>query len=472
MGCSHRWRNVGTFVGTAHPTKNVSEDRPLSLKAKEAVCDSPLVPDRRDFCKYAVHAASIGVGANRIAAANDSKRKLKIGVIGVGNRGASNVAEIKSENIVALCDVDQQFLAPMSSRFPNAKTSADFRDLLAQTELDAVVISTPDHTHYHAAMMAMRRGLHVYCEKPLAHSIWEVREMATAAKRFQIVTQTGNQHHASDGYRRVVEIVRSGVIGKVNEVHAWTNRPIWPQGVERPPPSQAIPEYLDWDTWLGPAPQRPYHETYHPSGWRGWFDFGCGALGDMGPHLLDPVVWALELDAPSKIVAESSEVNDETFPTWSIVRFEFQSGDRTTPLRLVWYDGDKQPPESLTGIKRLPPHGVLFMADRAKLFAPQYGGSPILMPSDRTDSIALPEPYLPKSPGHHREWIEAIKTGGKTSCDFAYGSRLTELCLLGNVAIRSAKTIEWDHEKMQTSNGIDIGYLLRQAYRDGWSLEA
>ncbi|MDA1052271.1 MAG: Gfo/Idh/MocA family oxidoreductase [Planctomycetota bacterium] len=432
------------------------------------------MPDRRNFLIQTACATTLGVVSAGAAAADDdaeSNRKLNIGVIGVGNRGASNIAEIKDENIVALCDVDRQYLAAMSSRYPDAKTYSDFRELLERGDLDAVLISTPDHTHYHAAMLAMRRGWHVYCEKPLAHSIWEIREMAAAAKRFKVVTQTGNQHHASDGYRRVVEIVQSGVIGKVNEVHAWTNRPIWPQGIARPEPSSTVPEQLDWDAWLGPAPVRPYNDVYHPHGWRGWFDFGCGALGDMGPHLLDPVVWALDLDAPTKISAESSRVNDETFPTWSIVRYEFPAAESKTLLKLVWYDGDRQPPESLTGIKRLPPNGVFFMAERAKLFAPMYGAAPTVMPYDKGDTIELPEPHLPKSPGHHREWIDACKQHGPTSCDFGYGAKLTEICLLGNIAIRSGQTIEWNHEQMRATNGVDIGDLLRREYREGWGLQ-
>jgi predicted dehydrogenase len=425
--------------------------------------------------KHAACAASLGVVSTnwrnaRGATAGDGK--LNIGVIGVGNRGASNIAEINSENIVALCDVDRQFLKVMSSRYPGAKPYADFRELLEQPGLDAVLISSPDHTHYHAAMLAMRRGLHVYCEKPLAHSIWEIREMAAAAKKSQVVTQTGNQHHASDGYRRAVEILQSGVIGDVQEVHAWTNRPIWPQGVMRPELSPPVPKHLDWDAWLGPAPARAYNGVYHPHGWRGWFDFGCGALGDMGPHLLDPVVWALDLDAPTTVSAESSGVNDETFPTWSIVRFEFWAGEPRRSLKLVWYDGDKQPPESLTGIKRLPPNGVFFMADRAKLFVPQYGGAPVVIPDDKGDSIELPEPSLPKSPGHHREWIAACKQRAATSCDFSYGAKLTEICLLGNIAIRAGQTIQWNHEQMQATNGVDIGQLLRRGYRAGWCLEA
>ncbi len=428
---------------------------------------------RRDVLKQAACAASlaaVSAGAATARETDSSRRKLNIGVIGVGNRGASNIAEIKDENIVALCDVDRQYLDEMASRYPGAKTYTDFRKLLEQPDLDAVLINTPDHTHYLAAMLAMQRGLHVYCEKPLAHSIWETREMAAAAKRFKVVTQTGNQHHASDGYRGVAEIVQAGAMGDVKEVHVWTNRPIWPQGIARPEQSPPVPKHLDWDLWLGPAPARPYNEVYHPLGWRGWFDFGCGALGDMGPHLLDPVVWALELDAPTKVSAESSGVNDQTFPTWSIVRFEFSMGEPRRTIKLVWYDGDKQPPESLTGIFRLPPNGIFMFSERAKLFAPQYGGAAVVIPYDRSDSIELPEPYLPKSPGHHREWIDACKQRAATSCDFSYGAKLTEICLLGNIAIRSGKTIEWEHDEMRATNGVDIEHLLRREYREGWRL--
>ncbi|MBC8352872.1 MAG: Gfo/Idh/MocA family oxidoreductase [Planctomycetes bacterium] len=434
----------------------------------------PLTLNRREALKGAVSAASFGPISASLATENDanlSADKLNIGVIGVGNRGASNIAEIKSQNIVALCDVDRQYLDAMALRYPDARICSEFRELLEQPGLDAVLISTPDHTHFHAAMTAMRRGLHVYCEKPLAHSIWETREMAAAAKRFRVVTQTGNQHHASDGYRRAVEIIRSDVLGEVKEVHAWTNRPIWPQGVERPKHSPPIPEHLDWDAWLGPAPARPYHDTYHPRGWRGWHDFGCGAIGDMGPHLLDPVVWAFNLGAPTTIAAESSEVNDETFPTWSIVYLDFLVGEVKKPLKLIWYDGDKQPPEGLTGIERLPPHGVLFMGKRAKLFAPQYGGPPIVIPNEKGDSIELPEPFLPPSPGHHQEWLAACKQGGTASCDFSYGARLTEICLLGNIAIRTGKTLKWDDQQMRTSNGVDVERLLRREYREGWNVQ-
>jgi len=427
-------------------------------------------PTRREVLQFAVSPAVVAfcVGRSKCDESRSPNNKLNIGVIGVGNRGASNIAELKSENIAALCDVDRSYLEEMSARHPGAKTYEDFRELVDQTNLDAVLISTPDHTHYHAAMLAMRRGLHVYCEKPLAHSVWEVRELAKAANAAEVITQTGNQHHASEGYHRVVEIIQSGVLGSIREVHAWTTRPIWPQGIERPATRHAPPDHLNWDLWLGPAPQRPYDQVYHPRGWRGWFDFGCGVLGDMGPHLLDSVMWALNLDTPMHISAETSGKHAETFPQASTVRFKFGAGSEHAALDLVWYDGDRQPPESVTGIKRLPKNGVMFLGERGKLFAPAYGGRPTVLPEVKGDKIELPEPSLPRSPGHHQEWLSACKGNGNTGCDFSYGSRLTELCLLGNLAIRTGRAFEWDGTEPRGEEANVIAPLLRRDYVEGY----
>lgn len=429
-------------------------------------------PTRREILQAAVAPpiAALCVGRGECDEARSPSSKLNIGVIGVGNRGSSNIVELKSENIVALCDVDRGYLDEMSARHRDAKTYEDFRALIDQPNLDAVLISTPDHTHYHSAMMAMRRGLHVYCEKPLAHSIWEVRELAKAASAAKVVTQTGNQHHASEGYHRVVEIVRSGVLGPIRAVHAWTTRPIWPQGVDRPAAKEAPPKHLNWDLWLGPAPPRPYDAVYHPRGWRGWFDFGSGALGDMGPHLLDPVVWALDLAAPTHISAATSEKHTETFPEASTVRFKFAARGEHPPIDLVWYDGDRQPPESVTGINRLPKNGVMFIGERGKLFAPDYGGHPTAIPNKKGDEIELPDPSPPRSPGHHQEWLAACKGNGNTSCDFSYGARLTELCLLGNLSVRTGRAFEWDGKAPQGEETNAIVPLLRRSYVEGYEL--
>ena len=428
-------------------------------------------PTRRQVLQATAASTTVALLAAEAASCSEPQRardKLNIGVIGVGNRGASNLAAIKSEHIVALCDVDSTYLDAMSARYPDAKTYEDFRHLIEQPGLDAVLISTPDHTHYHAATQAIRRGLHVYCEKPLAHSIAEVRALAKAAREAQVVTQTGNQHHASEGYCRAVEIIQAGVLGEIREVHAWTTRPIWPQGVARPARGSARPRELNWDLWLGPAPDRPYDSIYHPRGWRGWFDFGCGALGDMGPHLLDPVVWGLNLRAPKRIESEVSGRHKETFPISSIVRFEFPGRGNSPPIRVVWYDGDKQPPESVTGIQRLPSNGVFFLGEHGRLFAPDYGGRPFVIPNVKGDRIELPESSLPRTANHHQEWIKACKGEGQTSSDFSYGARLTEICLLGNLSVRTGKAFEWDGDKPLGDHAAEIASLLQRDYRENW----
>lgn len=427
-------------------------------------------PTRRQLLQATAStaAALLPGGVVSCAQARPSSDKLNIGVIGVGNRGTSNLAEIKSENIAALCDVDSRYLDAMSTRYPDAKTYDDFRALIDQPGLDAVLVSTPDHTHYHAAMQAIGRGLHVYCEKPLAHSIWEVRALSKAAREAQVVTQTGNQHHASEGYCRAVEIIRSGILGPIREVHAWTTRPIWPQGLDRPVKQGEPPQELNWDLWLGPAPDRPYDAIYHPRGWRGWFDFGCGALGDMGPHLLDPVVWGLNLRAPQRIESEVSGQHEETFPKSSIVRLNFGKRGNAPAVRVVWYDGDKQPPETVTGVKRLPANGVFFLGERAKLFAPDYGGRPFVLPNTKGDKLELPDASLPRTASHHQEWINACKGEGRTSSDFSYGATLTEICLLGNLSVRTGRAFEWDGDKPGGDHAAEIASLVKRQYRDNW----
>jgi len=433
------------------------------------------VPTRRRFFQQAAGAAATlgcwsGASGRAAPAPND---RLNIGFIGVGNRGLTNLAELHSEHVAALCDVDSRYLDEVSRRHPGAKRYVDFRELLEQADLDAVVVSTPDHTHFPAAMLAMRRGLHVYCEKPLAHSISEVRQMAATARAQGVVTQTGNQHHATEGYRRTAEIIQSGVLGPIREVHAWTNRPIWPQGIARPADRPAVPGYLNWDLWLGPAPERPYHGVYHPGGWRGWFDFGSGALGDMGPHLLDPVLWALDLAAPTIVAAEASGLQSESFPLASTVRFDFPERAGQPAVTLTWYDGDRQPPASVTGIERLPDNGVLFLGERAKLFAPSYGGRPTVLPRTRNERIELPEPFLSSSPGHHLEWVRACKGQGEASCDFDYGARLTEICLVGKLAVRASawrpgEELTWDRDLTQFSNAPELSRRIDRDYRTGW----
>jgi len=404
--------------------------------------------------------------------AND---RLNIGIIGASGRGEGNLSAVASENIVALCDVDEERLNRVAQRFPHAAKYRDYRKLLERNDLDAVVVSTPDHSHALPAVMAMRQGLHVYCEKPLTHSIYEARVMSECAARYGVATQMGNQGHSNSGARRTVELIRAGVIGPIREVHAWTDRPIWPQGIDRPTEMPPVPATLDWDLWLGPAPQRPYHSAYHPFRWRGWWDFGTGALGDMACHVLDVAFWALDLRDPLAVEAEGPPPHPETAPQWTIIRYEF--AERTTPYgvlppcRLTWYDGGKRPPTELFDGERVADNGTLFIGEKGKIYVPDaYGARYVLLPRSQFEGFQPPPPSIPNSPGHHAEWLLACKTGSPTGSNFAYASALTETVLLGIVAYRVGKKIEWDPRRMCCTNAPEASRYLRREYRKGWEL--
>lgn len=428
---------------------------------------------RRAFLGSCTAALSAGCGVwsqTAPAASTSPNQKLNIAAIGVGNRGVVNITASLTENIVALCDVDQRYLDEMFRRIPEAETYHDFREALDRTDLDAVIISTPDHTHFHPALKAVRNGLHVYIEKPLAHSVVECRTLAQAAADHAVVTQMGNQHHSSAGYRRAAEIVQSGVLGEVRELHSWTTRPLWPQGIERPQPPMTAPDHLHWDLWLGPAPERPYHETYHPINWRGYWDFGVGALGDMGPHLIDPAFWSLKLDLPTKIEATCSPVNDETAPEWSIVKYEFPARGDLPPVTLNWYDGGKVPPAETTGSRRPPSNGTLIIGERGKLFAPERGGKPLMIPRNKGDKISLPLETTIGSKSHQAEWLAACKGEGETSSPFSYAARLTEVCLLGNIAIRSGQRVHCQGDGVTLGDGSSADQYMSRPYRAGWEV--
>ena len=408
------------------------------------------------------------------AGPRDANETLNLGVIGAGGRGADNLAGTAGQNIAAICDVDAQPLDQTAARYPKARRYRDFRKLLDADDLDAVIIPSPDHTHALAAIGAMRRGLHVYCEKPLAHNLAETELMMRVAGESKVATQMGVQHHASDGYHRAVQILRAGVLGKVSEVHAWTVRPVWPQGIVRPRETPRDPRGLDWDLWLGPAPERPYHSAYHPRDWRGWFDFGTGAMGDFLPHLFDPVYEGLQLTAPAHITAESSKQGGETFPKWSIVRFDFparQIDDAKLPgVRVLWYDGGKQPPADVAGVRRLPGNGALVVGERGKLFIPSHGKQPVVMAADKNERLELPDPLPPNEQTHWQEWIAACESGKPTSADFAYGAALTEVALLGNLAIRTGEPLAWDAANRRVANNDKANALITRDYRKGWEL--
>ena len=420
-------------------------------------------------------------GYRRVLGAND---RLDIGAIGVGGRGAGDLDAVSSENIVALCDVDTTVLDGAGSRFANAKKYFDYRELLEQTKLDAVVIGTPDHHHAPATVRALRRGLHVYCEKPLTHTVQEARLVAALSKEMGVATQMGTQNHEHPGYLRLVEILQSNTIGAVRAVHVITDRPgkWWPQGVAMPADRPNVPENLKWDLWLGPAPSRDYHSAFAPFRWRGWWDYGCGAIGDMAIHLMDPAFWGLNLSGPVRVRSEGPTPDAHCAPKWMHTRFDFAQRGTMPPVEVHGYEGETKPEASVA--RDLPMNGSLFVGELGKI-AIAHDGMPKIIPADPSGAITAPEPYLPASPGHHRQWIDAAKGNGKTSSSFDYAGAFTEVVLLGNVAYRTGLEIDYDPSlgrvtQVQTTaataagiadSGLDVANeLLGKTYRKGWEL--
>ncbi len=403
---------------------------------------------------------------SRVLGANE---RLNIGVIGVGGRGAGDLAAVAHENIVALCDVDENRLNAAGGKHPSAKKYFDYRELLDQKDLDAVVVATPDHHHAPATVRALRRGLPVYCEKPLTHTVEEARLITKLAKEKNVATQMGTQNHEHPGYLRLVELLKSGAIGTVREAHVITDRPgrWWSQGLDLPTGKPPIPKNLKWDLWLGPAASRDYHPAYVPFKWRGWWDFGCGAIGDMAIHLMDPSFWALELGGKVKVTSKGSKLHPHSGPTWMETRFEFGQRGKLPPVDVYWYEGTAKPRADIA--KELPMNGSLFIGDKGRI-AIQHGQSPKLLPEDQFKDFKGPEPFLPKSPGHHRQWIEACKHGTRTGSSFAYAGPFTEIVLLGNVAFRVGETIEFDPEKMKVTNVASANEYLGKSYRKGWEI--
>ncbi len=440
---------------------------------------------RRHFMGAATAAAAFTYVPRRVlgqAGGSSANSKLNIAGIGVGGQGGSNMNAVSSENIVALCDVDDERASGAFNRFPNAAKYKDFRKMLEKEHksIDAVVVSTPDHTHAPAVMMAMRMGKHVYVEKPMAHTIYEARRMTEVAREMNVVTQMGQGGHAGEGLRLTYEFIHDGAIGAVREVHVWSDRPgtperpWWPQGIGRPTERPAVPSGLDWDAWLGPAPWRPYHNAYVPFRWRGWWDFGCGAMGDMAVHNADPAFFCLDLDAPTAVEAQTSEVNDETLPKWSVLTYEFPAkGDRPA-VKMIWYDGGKMPPrpEELEEGRRLEDNGILFVGDKGKILCGGWSGPPRLIPESRMKEYQRPERMLPRSPGHHREWIDACKAGKPemAMAGFWYSGPFTEALLVGNLAVRLQTRVEWDTKTLRSPNCPEADNYITKFYRAGYSI--
>jgi predicted dehydrogenase len=407
--------------------------------------------------------------------------KLNIAGIGVGGRGADNLDAVGSENIVALCDVDEARASATFKRYPKAKKYSDFRIMLEkQKDIDAVIVATPDHVHAVATITAIKMGKHVYCEKPLTHSIYEARMVARAAREQKVATQMGIQGHSGEGIRLLCEWIWDGAIGPVREVHTWTDRPgsWWPQGIARPKDTPPAPPTLDWDLWLGPAPYRPYHPAYVPFKWRGWWDFGTGPMGDMGIHNCSPIFWALKLGYPTSVEVVSQEGNnDQTGPVKSIVRYEFPARGDMPPLTLTWYDGGNMPPrpEELEPDRRLGDNdgGSLLIGDKGKILAPGWcAESPRLIPESKMKEYKLPPKTIPRSPGHHQEWINACKGGKLPTANFDFSGPLTEVLLLGNIAIRTGEKLLWDGPNMKITNVPEANNYVRRQYRQGWTLES
>ena len=436
--------------------------------------------NRREMLR---NSALTGVGlllSGRGAGADDTSanERLNVAVIGCGGRGGSNLSAVAaSENIVALCDVDERRAGGAFRTFPKAKKYNDYRKMLDQmhNQIDAVVVSTPDHVHAPASMMAMKLGKHVYCEKPLVHSVYEARMVAETAAKQKVATQMGTQAHCSEGYRRSVEAIQSGAIGPVREVHCFTDRPAgwWPQGIARPKETPPVPPHLDWDLWLGPAPHRPYHPCYVPHDWRGWWDFGTGAMGDMACHICNVVFWALKLAAPTtaeaKFPQDEVDTLSETYPTWCIITYEFPARGEMPPVKLVWYDGKKKPPAEVAEGIDLGSNGSFFIGDQGKAIVP-IGGAPQLFPKEKFADYEPPEPWLPRRSEIHEDWIKACKTGEPAGCHFGYSAPMTGALLVGNVALRLRRKIEYDAATLTVKDCPEADRHIKREYRPGWQL--
>lgn len=400
--------------------------------------------------------------------------KVNIGCVGVGGKGADDMKQTSvGHNIVAICDIDEQRLAAAGQQFPQAEKFTDWRKLLERKDVDAVTISTPDHTHAAVTISAMSLGKHVYTQKPLTHDVYESRKLAEAAARAGVVTQMGIQHHATSRLKVAVHTVQSGVIGKVREVYTWTDRPgtYWKQGLDRPNKADGVPSHVHWNEWLGTAPERPFVAgMYHPFHWRGWWDFGTGALGDMGCHILDPVINALQVGPPRSIWAEGPQPHPESGPTSCVVHWEFPGTKYTTDtVKVHWLEAGKQPPRELFQAPadwKGSLNGVLYLGEKGNLFV-GFPELPELFPREAFAGHKFPE--IPDH-NHYTQWTDAIVGKAKTSCPFSYAGPLTETVLLGNVAYRSGQKIEWDSQNLKAVGLPAADPLIKRVYRTGWKV--
>jgi hypothetical protein len=443
---------------------------------------------RRSFLKTAALATLGTMSAPYIMRANGTS-KLKIGVIGCGGKGYSDAEAVMSEDIIALCDADDRQARGLREKLPNARYYKDYRIMLEKEKyLDAVIVATPDHNHAPATMMAIKRGLHAYVQKPLVHSVYEAREIRKATAQYKVATQMGNQGSAENGLRRAVECIQGGIIGQVKQVHVWSNRPVWPQGIKDPLPKAEIPAGVNWDLWLGPAPERDYGEGYLPFNWRGWYDYGTGALGDMACHTANMPFRALKLGYPTSVIAEAIDgANNQTYPNKSRIKFEFPAREGLSPVTFYWYDGGWKPNDDVTAyIKELfediPGSGCLLIGEKGQIFSPDDYGAQFYLklnddeefkasgnhPAAGNDVIPV---SIPRSIGHYNEWLEACKGGKPAYSNFDIAAYLTEIILLGCVALRvgEGKLMEWDGPAMKSPNCPESAAFVKREYRKGWN---
>lgn len=439
---------------------------------------------RREFLKRSAIVSIFAIAPSTIfsaAGGRSPNERLNIACIGVGGRGGANIDGISKENIVALCDVDTTRAEAALKRFPSAKFYQDFRKMFDEMEknIDAVVVSTPDHTHAVAAMAAIKRRKHVYCEKPLAHTVSEVDALMEAAKKYNVVTQLGNQGHSSDSIRTFCEWINDGAIGKVHTIHAFAraqySRLDQLDVIKQEDP---IPPGLNWDLWLGPAQYRPFNKAYHPGKWRGWSAFGTGMIGDWVCHVVDPSFWALDLGAPVSIKAEAKNYDPvkhaETFPYGSKITYEFPPKNGRGTIKLIWYDGVEKPPkpEEMEADDRLPDTGAIVIGDKGTIIHGSHGAGGVrIIPDAKMNAYKRPPKTLPRVKSHYDDWLDAIRNNQKAGSDFSYGGPLTKIALLGIIAIRfPGETLLWDEKNGRFTNISEANQFLRKQYRQGWSL--
>jgi predicted dehydrogenase len=436
---------------------------------------------RRNFLKTVAAALSFHIVPRHVLGGNGQtppSGKLNLASIGVGGQGGSDIGALAGGpiNMVAVCDVDEGKRNAAAGRFPGAKEFADWRELLDRldNQIDAVSVSTPDHMHAPITMSAIHRGKHVYCQKPLTHTIHEARQISAAARKAKVVTQMGIQIHSNIEYRMAVEIIQAGAIGKIKEVHAWSDRPTsWPQGRHRPKGESPVPAGLNWDLWLGVAPKRPYvADAYAPTKWRGILDFGCGALGDMGCHIIDPPYTALKLTSPTQVWVEGPGCTEDMHPAWEIIHYEFPGTEFTagSTFNMTWYDGKRRPDESLVPLgkdQHLPDNGSIFIGEKGSILLPHVGG-PQLLP--RAEFISYKRPKLPGH-DHYKQWVNACLGNDKATADFDFSGPLTETVLLGVLAARfPGKRLEWDSANLHIKNLPEANHYVRLPYRKGWEV--